>query len=209
MKCKDCGNREIDTSRSSRCCTVCLDGRAKSQKKYNKVGGKARKQKLLNSKKCVICGSGEAVAGTLCTECSIKSRKLSKKRREEFPKKVQEGQKRSMAKKPELYKHLKHLTYLRHKDDWYRQRGERRARLSNCEGSYTQTEWIELMNKYGNKCLQCGSPDNLEADHVVPIVKGGRNSIDNIQPLCRHCNRSKWTKILDFRPFGRAILDWT
>jgi len=101
------------------------------------------------------------------------------------------------------------LTYLRHKDDWYRQRRDRRARLENCEGSYTHREWTELLNKYEGKCLQCGSTENIEADHVVPITKGGSNSIENIQPLCRRCNRKKWTKILDFRPFGRAILDWT
>lgn len=217
--CKDCKRREINTNRSKRCCDVCLDKRIKSNNRYYKDNrekvilcsnrsSKPRKEKLKAIGLCIICGKEKAI-GVLCLSCSDKAKQRSKEYRQNNKKKVQDGQKRSMAKKPLLYKLLKHLTYLRHKDDWYRHRRERRARLANCEGSYTHDEWIELLRKYDNKCLQCGSLENLEADHVIPISKGGNNSIENIQPLCGKCNRKKWTKILDFRPFGRAILDWT
>jgi len=220
MKCKDCNKREINLSRSGRCCDVCLDKRIRlAQKYYNnhtdfakeisKRSARPRKEKLEKLGVCTVCGKEKIYLAKMCITCHEKSKNRAKTYRQKNKKKIQEGQKRSMAKKPELYKSLKHLTYLRHKDDWYRQRRERRARLANCEGSYTQDEWIDILDKYDNKCLQCGSSENLEADHVIPIAKGGSNSIENIQPLCRSCNRKKWTKILDFRPFGRAILDWT
>jgi 5-methylcytosine-specific restriction endonuclease McrA len=39
----------------------------------------------------------------------------------------------------------------------------------------------------------------LTPDHVVPLIRGGRNDIANIQPLCFDCNRQKHTDIADYR----------
>lgn len=75
----------------------------------------------------------------------------------------------------------------------------RRALKQNAEGSFTDQEWIELCNQYGNKCLSCGEQKPLEADHIVPLSKGGTNFITNIQPLCKSCNCSKHTKTIDYR----------
>lgn len=82
----------------------------------------------------------------------------------------------------------------------------RRARHENADGSHTLDEFRELCDRYGWVCLCCGtnnSDKQLTADHVVPLVKGGSNYIDNIQPLCGPCNSSKSIKIIDYRPmFG-------
>ena len=68
-------------------------------------------------------------------------------------------------------------------------------------GSYTQDEWNELLDKYGHICLSCRRNDvTLTQDHVIPLSKGGSNTIDNIQPLCGPCNSSKHTKTTDYRP---------
>ena len=40
-------------------------------------------------------------------------------------------------------------------------------------------------------CLNCGSFDLLEVDHIIPLALGGTNEWDNLQTLCRSCNRSK------------------
>jgi hypothetical protein len=45
------------------------------------------------------------------------------------------------------------------------------------------------------KCVNCGSNEKLEYDHIIPIVKGGANTFRNIQLLCEPCNRSKGAKI--------------
>ncbi len=47
----------------------------------------------------------------------------------------------------------------------------------------------------GAKCVKCGSQENLEFDHVIPVSKGGANTNRNIQLLCEACNRSKSDKI--------------
>lgn len=85
----------------------------------------------------------------------------------------------------------------------------RRARVAASGGKFTQKEWRALRSMYGNKCLCCGSTDRLTIDHVVPIVKGGRNTIDNIQPLCWKCNNFKRARTIDYRnpPFSRVDLE--
>ena len=68
--------------------------------------------------------------------------------------------------------------------------------------NFTSLEWIALKEKYNYVCLCCGVPEpdiTLTVDHVVPISKGGGNSIENIQPLCFSCNSSKKVKSTDYR----------
>ena len=40
-------------------------------------------------------------------------------------------------------------------------------------------------------CQKCGSSEKLEIDHIVPVSKGGTSVEDNLQVLCRSCNRRK------------------
>ena len=43
-------------------------------------------------------------------------------------------------------------------------------------------------------CHLCGQPfvngDHIEADHIIPIAKGGNDSITNLRPTHRYCNRA-------------------
>jgi len=64
---------------------------------------------------------------------------------------------------------------------------------------FTREEFKVLCEKYDNRCLCCGEKRPLIADHVIPVAKGGSNSIANIQPLCRHCNNVKTILVIDFR----------
>ncbi len=59
--------------------------------------------------------------------------------------------------------------------------------------------WAVLKrDKY--KCAKCGrSPSSnhkveLEVDHIIPVAKGGTNDIENLQTLCKDCNRGKKDK---------------
>ena len=46
-------------------------------------------------------------------------------------------------------------------------------------------------------CVLCGSNENLEIDHITPVSKGGTAEHDNLQVLCRSCNRSKRTQTVE------------
>lgn len=81
-------------------------------------------------------------------------------------------------------------------------KARRRARIRNAGPSFTAAEWRDLCIYYKHRCLCCGKSEpeiDLTADHVIPLVHGGKNTIDNIQPLCLTCNLRKGTKAHDYR----------
>ena len=41
------------------------------------------------------------------------------------------------------------------------------------------------------RCVNCGSQENLEFDHIIPLARGGANTARNLQILCEACNRAK------------------
>lgn len=52
-----------------------------------------------------------------------------------------------------------------------------------------------VWNRDGGKCVECGSKERIEFDHIVPFSKGGSNTVRNLQLLCETCNRQKSNKI--------------
>jgi 5-methylcytosine-specific restriction endonuclease McrA len=80
-------------------------------------------------------------------------------------------------------------------------RRRRRAAKNTSKGHFTVEEFDALCSTYSYACLSCGATDRvLEADHVVPLTRGGSDEINNIQPLCGECNRRKFTAIIDYGP---------
>lgn len=47
----------------------------------------------------------------------------------------------------------------------------------------------------GGSCVRCGSHDYLEFDHIIPFTRGGANTVNNIQILCRRCNGEKSDRV--------------
>jgi 5-methylcytosine-specific restriction endonuclease McrA len=50
---------------------------------------------------------------------------------------------------------------------------------------------IAVSARDGGRCRQCGSTEKLHFDHIIPVSKGGANTVANIQLLCGPCNRAK------------------
>jgi 5-methylcytosine-specific restriction endonuclease McrA len=100
-----------------------------------------------------------------------------------------------------------------YKKDYHKQKPEqsrqdarrRRARKRDVEsGPYTEQQVLDM---YGTDCHLCLEPIDLDAprtqgkgegwerglhiDHLVPISKGGSNTIDNVRPAHGLCNLQK------------------
>lgn len=87
----------------------------------------------------------------------------------------------------------------------------RRARMTGA-GVFLATarDRRRSLHYYRHSCAVCGSRFDalskpVEWDHIIPIVRGGRHSIGNLQPLCRDCNRGKGTRFMTEWHAGRVI----
>lgn len=70
---------------------------------------------------------------------------------------------------------------------------------------------IEIFERDGYLCLDCGTDERLEIDHIIPVSKGG-DPVDpsNLQTLCRSCNAKKRDRIrkADERSLARKNSDF-
>lgn len=48
-----------------------------------------------------------------------------------------------------------------------------------------------VVERDGRNCLECGSPEDLQFDHIIPVALGGATTAENLQILCGDCNRLK------------------
>jgi hypothetical protein len=44
------------------------------------------------------------------------------------------------------------------------------------------------------RCVSCGTHLDLCCDHIIPEIRGGATSFDNLQTMCRSCNSRKGVK---------------
>lgn len=82
---------------------------------------------------------------------------------------------------------------------WARENRNKRNRLQQLRrgsGSITQSEWDSLFVRAGRMCAACGGTEKLQVDHIVPISRGGRTELGNLQILCRRCNISKGARLM-------------
>lgn len=77
----------------------------------------------------------------------------------------------------------------------------RRARLRNNGGKHTAQDILNLFDQQSGKCPYCQvelsltKRNSFHVDHVVPLSKGGSNSVENLQLTCPQCNLSKSDKL--------------
>ena len=57
-------------------------------------------------------------------------------------------------------------------------------------------EFKRFIRARDKRCLRCGSLDNLQASHSIPVSHGNRLRYDgqNVITLCFHCHLSWWHK---------------
>ena len=56
-----------------------------------------------------------------------------------------------------------------------------------------QTRWWKQKLARGN-CHYCGRhfpPEELTMDHIVPIIRAGRSTKNNVAVVCKECNDTK------------------
>ncbi len=79
----------------------------------------------------------------------------------------------------------------------------RRARVKGATRHASRAELAARLEEYGGKCAYCAFADHEEWDHYIPVSRGGTDTIENLFPSCRACNRDKWAKLPIFEWVGR------
>lgn len=182
---------------------------------YLTCGGKcakAKREKLkaARARKCETCGKEfhprwrqiRAGGGRFCSQkCNTAGREAMNS---------EEAQKRARATWKERFKANpfskkgaanprwtggKRAAYLRQKEaGGYRQACATRRSMTLERLPPGTVERIGKLQRW--KCAVCGVgvKDRFELDHIEPLSRGGKHVSDNVQILCKKCNRSKGAK---------------
>ena len=81
----------------------------------------------------------------------------------------------------------------------------RRGRCPACARAYERSKGSSSQRGYTQKhkrlaarviaahpwCVDCRSTEDLCADHIVPLSRGGTNTLDNYSVRCRSCNSAR------------------
>lgn len=90
----------------------------------------------------------------------------------------------------------------------YKSRKRRLLKYNN-GGKHSYSEFENLCSNFNGLCVRCFKKSKLTADHIVPLSRGGSDSIENIQPLCQSCNSYKSNKFVrDYRPIAQVITSY-
>ena len=87
-------------------------------------------------------------------------------------------------------------------------KSRRKAQKRASAGSYTAKQLQEQFQRQKGKCYWCKVKlgKTWHADHVIPLAKGGSNTIDNIVAACPTCNMRRKDKLPHEWPEGGRLL---
>ncbi len=88
------------------------------------------------------------------------------------------------------------IHYLNQKrGDFYLDRGTYEAIARVERGKVSNRMRFAIYKRDGYRCRKCGRTTDLEIDHIIPIAKGGKTTMSNLQTLCHRCNQRKGDRI--------------
>ena len=104
------------------------------------------------------------------------------------------GEKRGSKKKTfsagEIKEYIKRINNKR--GNFYRDKGVWYSICKVERGKVTNKMRFYIYSRDGYRCRRCGrKTKDLEIDHIYPIAKGGKSTMDNLQTLCHRCNVRK------------------
>lgn len=121
-----------------------------------------------------------------------------KKRYQENREKKCEYSRKHYHENKEMYRKYSIIYHLENPEVNRLQLQRRRARMAQLPHTLTLEEWYETLEYFNNECAYCGDSEcNLEQEHVIPVVKGGGYTQENIIPACGTCNSSKNARDLE------------
>lgn len=150
---------------------------------------------------------GNPTLRQFCQPCALKIRAESRKvyDRARWPNKAPRDPQRLRGSTRE-YK-LSHPEWNRAQTALYKRRhpvkvrewvNRRRAVRAGAEGRVTIAEFWAKCEATGWICTYCPevlTKDTATMDHVIPLSRGGADSIENIVPACRSCNARKGNRL--------------
>jgi 5-methylcytosine-specific restriction endonuclease McrA len=185
INCKKCGTELTDQTRhqtKTHLCKTCF-------KKYNAEYYAKNKEKFREHNRNWVENNREKLQEYMRQWRKNNKDKISVYRREWLNKSDENKEKQKQAIKlwaennKERHLEIMRLVSMR-----------RRVLKAGAEGSFTLKEFEDKCIEFGFRCAYCHtelSDFNVSIDHIVPLSKGGSNSIGNINPCCRTCNSSK------------------
>ena len=108
-----------------------------------------------------------------------KYKNFAKQYREKYPEKVRQ-----------TYENWRKADPMRDKIRHHRRRALKESVLS------FKVTAKEMRRIKSQPCIYCGSREKICIDHIVPLSRGGNNSIGNYAPACLRCNSSKKNKLI-------------
>ena len=191
-------------------------------KKYGSTDLPAKDDSPVTEQRCSSCGIVKPLSefhkqanrkigvSCRCKECAIKiSKEWHDNNKERFNANARKNYRKNGAearrkrvvivmryqkKNPEKVRYWNRLYKKKNPNKLRDYNNRRRDRKLN-NGSFVVTD-KDLRGLYSSPCANCGSTEKITADHIIPLSRGGRHSIGNLQPLCSTCNGSKATSFM-------------
>lgn len=136
-----------------------------------------------------------------CLECRKQHKATYETRKKTNQKSYLKNKEKILKRNREKYKKTKgqRKEYLLHwarnnKDKIREYKHRRRARERNGNLTSSQIKQLFFNHPY---CEYCKKTENLTLDHIIPVSRGGENTLSNVTVACQYCNASKHNKLLE------------